>query len=164
MALHVRSLSAQPMRLMTTLPTALQERDDGQETPSNVSIHESFALGVSSERESEALNQRKHYHQEADVERPAGIPSEQTSGDNLGGDAPDPFQSDGPERECQQPRNASNINLLQLRTEPRGMVLSGELSSQWKRKQDCSLLSKHCCLSFMLITRRVLDLLLKVPA
>ena len=143
--------------------TAVQERDDDKEIPSNVSLHGSFVLDVPSERESETLIQREHHRQEADVERPAGISSEQAFGDHVGGDASDPIQSGGPERECQQLWNASNINPLQLRTEPQGTVLYGRLSSQWTRKQECSLLLKPCCPPFMLTTRCVLDLLLEVP-
>ena len=145
------------------IPTAAQERDGDQEIPSNVSVHESFVPDVPSERGSETLIQREHNQHEADVERPTGTPSEQASGDHADGGASDPIQSDGPERECQQPENSSNIKLLQLWTEPRGMVLSGRLSSQWTRIREDSLLSKPCCPSFILITRYVLDHYSKFP-
>ena len=142
MTLHVCSLSAQPMGLVMIIPTAIQERNDDPEIPSDVSVYESCNLSVSSERESGALAQQEHYKQEADVERLTGIPSEHAPGDHVGGDAPDPIQSDGPERECQQPRAVlSNIEILQLWAEPRGVVLSGRSSSQWTRKQECSPLS-----------------------
>ena len=97
---------------MITFSTAAQERDGDQEIPSNVSVDESHILGAPGERESEALIRRKHYQQEVHVDRLTGIPSERASGDHVGGDASDPIQSDGPERECQQPGNASNIDLL----------------------------------------------------
>ena len=139
-------------------PTAAQERDGDQEIPLNVS-HEPFIPNVPSKREPEAQNQREDYQQEAGVERPTGMPSERASGD-----APDPIQPDGPERERQQPRDVlSNVKILQLRTESRGMGLLGRLSSQWMRNQKDSLLSRPFCPSFMFITRCVLDLLLKVP-
>ena len=161
--LHVRSLSAQLMGLMMISPTAVQERDDDQEIPSDVSVYESCNLSVSGEWTSEALNLQEHDQQVADVERPSRILSEQTSGDYAGGDASDPIQSDGSERECQQPGKALNINLLQLWTEPQGMVLSGRLSSRWARKQKDLLLSKPCCSSFILITRYVLGHYSKFP-
>ena len=146
---------------MTIFPTAVQERDGDQEIPLNVS-HELFVLDVPSERESEAPIH--HYQQETDVERPTEIPSEQASGDHVGGDASDPIQSDGPERECQQLRDVLlNIKILQLRVEPRGMGLLGRSSSQWTKRQGDSLLSKPCCPSFMLTTKCFLDLLFKFP-
>ena len=79
----------------------MQERAGDQEIPSNVSVHVSFVLDIPSERESEAPIQQEHHQQEADVERPSGIPSEQNSGDHVDGDASDPIQSNAPERESQ---------------------------------------------------------------
>ena len=162
MALQVGSLSALLMGLMTIFPTTVQERDGDQEIPVNAS-HEQFVLGVPSERESETLNQWEHHQQEADVERPTGIASEQASGDRVGGNASDPIQSDGSERECQQPRDDLYINILWMRAKPRGMGISGRSSSQWTRKLEDSVLSKPFCPSFMFITRCVSDPLLTVP-
>ena len=69
MTLHVGALSAHLTELMMMVP--------------NVSVHESFVLSVSNEREDD--------QQEAVVEWPT-----------LGGDVSDPIQSDESKRECQQ--------------------------------------------------------------
>ena len=106
-------------------PTAVQERDGDQEIPLSVS-HEPFVLNAPSERGSEAPIQ--HYQQEADVERPTGVPSEQASGDHVGGGASDPIQSDRPEREYQQPRDV----LLNIESFSCGENLWG-----WCCREDC---------------------------
>ena len=101
MTLHVGALSAHLIELMMIVPAAVQKKDDDREVPSNVSVREPFALSVPSERE--------HNQQEAVVERPTGVPPEQISGDRAGGNVSDPVQSDGSDRECQQPGSSLNI-------------------------------------------------------
>lgn len=141
-------------------PAAVQERDGNQAIPPNDPGHEQLVLGVSSlpiERESEVPIPREHHQQETDVELPIGIPPTQASGDHFGVDVSHPIQSDG----CwyQQPGNAPNTNLLQLRMEPQGVVPPERLPPQLTRRQTNSTLSKCCYLTFMPTTRYALGLL-----
>ena len=145
MTLHVGALSAYLMEPVMIVPAVAQEQDDDQEVPSNVSVREPFTLSVPSERE--------HDQQEAVVERPTGIPPEQTSGDRVGGNVSDPVQSDGSECECQRPGSSLNINLRQLWVGPQRVVSSGRSSPQSTRQQTNSILSKPCYLALLFITR-----------